>query len=278
MDIDPNVTILRDAQGAAQHAILPWDRFQTLMQAAKPEDGSPPPLQPSVPTTVRQAIAAGTHPVRAWRDHRDLNQAQLAALVGISRAYLAQIEGGERTGTLDVTARIARALGCLIEHLIAPDAANFPNVIATLGAMPSKVKDIVALIPRDGWRQRPAKGGFSLLEHVCHLRDIDGDGYRLRVDRMLTEMRPDLADLDGDALARERDYQSQDLAAALTAFIATRWEIAARLAKLTPEERQRTGLMAGKEITIEGLAGAMLAHDSEHLDQLTELCGELRAA
>jgi transcriptional regulator with XRE-family HTH domain len=278
MDLDPNVTILRDAQGAAQHAILPWDRFQALMQAAKLEDASHPILQPLVPAPVRQAIADGTHPVRAWRDHRNLNQAQLAALVGISRAYLAQIEGGERTGTLDVTARIARALGCLIEHLIAPDAADFPNMIATLGAMPSKVKDMVALIPRDAWRQRPAKGGFSLLEHVCHLRDIDGDGYRLRVDRMLTETRPDLADLDGDALAKERDYQSQDLAEALTAFIATRWEIAARLAKLKPEERQRTGLMAGKEVTIEGLAGAMLAHDSEHLDQLTELCGQFHAA
>jgi transcriptional regulator with XRE-family HTH domain len=275
MNIDPNVTILRDAQGAAQHAILPWDRFQALMQAARPEDASPSILQPPFPAPVRQAIADGTHPVRAWRDHRNLNQAQLAALVGISRAYLAQIEGGERTGTLDVTARIARALGCLIEHLIAPDAANFPNMIATLGAMPSKVKDIVALIPRDAWRRKPAKGGFSLLEHICHLRDIDGDGYRLRVDRMLTETRPDLADLDGDALAKERDYQSQDLAEAMTAFVATRWGIAARLAKLTPEERQRTGLMAGREITIEGLVGAVLAHDSEHLDQLADIRKEL---
>ena len=46
-----------------------------------------------------------------------------------------------------------------------------------------------------------------------------------------------------------------------------------RVAKLTPEEWHRTGLMAGTtEITIEGLIGAMLAHDSEHLDQLSELC------
>lgn len=277
MNIDSNVTILRDAQGAAQHAILPWNRFQALMLAAKTEDTVPPTLQPPVPAAVREAIAAGTHPVRAWRDYRSLNQSQLASFIGISRAYLAQIEGGERTGTLDVTARIARALGCLIEQLIAPDVVDFPNIVATLGAMPSRVKDIVALIPQDAWRQRPAKGGFSLLEHVCHLRDIDGDGYRLRVDRMLKEQRPSLADLDGDALARERNYQSQNLPEVLVTFTAARWEIAARLAKLTMEERQRTGLMAGtNEITIEGLAGIMLAHDSEHLDQLAELCGELQ--
>jgi hypothetical protein len=141
--------------------------------------------------------------------------------------------------------------------------------------MPSKLKDIVAPLPREAWRIRPAKGGFSLLEHVCHLRDIDRDGYRVRVERMLAEERPSLVDLDGDALARERDYRSQDLTEALSSFTATRRAIAARLAKATPEERQRTGLMAGKEITIEELAGIMLTHDSEHLDQLDELCVEL---
>jgi hypothetical protein len=139
--------------------------------------------------------------------------------------------------------------------------------------MPAKVKDLVARIGQHAWRSRPARGGFSLVEHVCHLRDIDGDGYRVRLERMLAEQCPSLLDIDGDALAQERDYQSQDLSAALAALTATRWEIVARLAKLAPEERQRTGLMAGtKEITIEGLADAMLAHDSEHLDQLADLC------
>jgi transcriptional regulator with XRE-family HTH domain len=275
MDLDPNVTILRDAQGAAQHAILPWSEFEALKRAAQAEGAAPSASRPQLPRPVQQTIAEGGHPIRAWRDHRQFNQAQLAALVGISRAYLAQIEGGERTGTLDVTARIARALGCLIEQLIAPAAGDFSTMVATLGAMASKVTDIVGQIPRAAWARRPAKGGFSLLEHVCHLRDIDDDGYRVRLERMLAEQRPSLVDIDGDALARERDYQSQDLMSALSAFTAARRAIAAQLARLTQEERQRTGLMAAKEITIEGLVGAMRAHDSEHLDQINELCAEL---
>jgi transcriptional regulator with XRE-family HTH domain len=275
MTLEPDVTILRDAQGAAQHAILSWDQFQALMQAAKADDAATQIREPILPVRVRRAIAEGAHPVRAWRDYRNLNQAQLAALVGISRAYLAQIEGGERTGTLDVTARIARALGCLIEQVIAP-VEDFAGMIAALAAMPSKVSDIVALMPRDAWTCKPSNGGFSLLEHVCHLRDIDADGYRERVERILTEERPSLPDIDGDALAKQRDYQSQDLEEALSSLTATRWQIAARLAKLTPEERHRTGLMAAtNEITIEGLVGAMLAHDSAHLDELSELRGEL---
>src|SRR5262245_28668225 len=274
MALDQNVTVLRDVQGIAQHAILTWSEFEALRRAARP-DGPSHPAQPSLPASVRQAIAEGSHPIRAWRDYRQFNQAQLAALVGISRAYLAQIEGGERTGTLEVMARVARALGCLIEELIASDGEDFPTKAATLGAMPAKLHDIAARLPRDTWRSKPANGGFSLLEHVCHLRDIDGDGYRVRLERMLKEERPSLVDLDGEALARDRDYQSQDLREALSAFTATRREIAARLAKVTPEERQRTGLMAGKEITIEELAGIMLTHDSEHLDQLSELCAGL---
>jgi len=55
-----------------------------------------------------------------------------------------------------------------------------------------------------------------------------------------------------------------------------RWQIAARLAKLTPELRCRTGLMAGtEEITLESLIDAMMVHDSAHLDELSELYREL---
>jgi transcriptional regulator with XRE-family HTH domain len=267
-----NVTVLRHADGTAQHAILPWRDYEALLRAAEGRG-----LEPPVPAEVRQAIAAGTHPVRAWREERGLNQGQLAAMIGISRAYLAQIEGGERTGTLEVMARAARALDRRLEDLIAPGPDGYANAVAGLGAMPARLKAIAAAVPQAAWRTKPAGGGFSLLEHVCHLRDIDGDGYRLRVERMLTESCPSLPDLDGDALATARDYLSQDLSAALAAFAATRLDIVARLAKLTSEQRRQTGLMAGTmEITIDGLVEAMTAHDSEHLDQLSGLRGALR--
>ncbi len=266
-----NVTVLRHADGTAQHAILPWQEYQTLLRAAEGHG-----LQPPVPAEIRQAIADGVHPVRAWREHRGLNQGQLAAMIGISRAYLAQIEGGERTGTLEVMARVARALDRRLEDLISSGSDDFAQAAASLGAMPAKLKEIAAGLPQATWRSKPAGGGFSLVEHVCHLRDIDGDGYRVRLERMLAETGPSLPDIDGDALARQRDYLSQDLAAALAAFSSRRLEIVARLAKLTAEQRQRTGLMAGTtEITVDGLVDAMTAHDSEHLDQLDDLVREV---
>jgi transcriptional regulator with XRE-family HTH domain len=233
-------------------------------------------LSSGIPVHVRRAIEEGAHPVRAWREYRNHSQAQLAALVGISRAYLAQIEGRERTGTLEVTARIARTLNCSIEQVIA-HVEDFAGTISALAAMPTKVKDIVALVPPAAWTHKPSNGSFTVLEHICHLRDIDDDGYRIRVERMLTEEQPTLPDIDGDALARERDYLSQDLEEALASFTTTRWQIASRLAKLTPEQRCRTGLMAAaKRITLDELVDAMKAHDSAHLDELSELYKELK--
>jgi transcriptional regulator with XRE-family HTH domain len=218
----------------------------------------------------------GAHPVRAWREFRGFSQTQLALVTGISRAYLAQIEASERTGTLEIVARLARVLDCLIEQLMprhdeVPGRAN-----AALAAMPAKLKAIVDAIPEDRWRTHPRAGGFSLVEHLCHLRDIDGDGYSVRIERMLAEERPVLPDIDGDQLAIERDYLTQDGRAALDAFTATRWAIVGRLGKLEPTQRRRIGLMAGTaEIDIDGLVSAMLAHDSEHLDELEALRAEL---
>lgn len=227
---------------------------------------------------VSERCGAGLHPVRAWREFRGFTQTQLAMVAGISRAYLAQIEGGERTGTLEIVARLARVLDCLIEQLM-PRHEDVPGrANAALAAMPGKLKAIVEAIPQDLWRTQPKAGGFSIVEHLCHLRDIDGDGYRVRIDRMLSEERPVLADIDGSQLAVVRDYPAQDARAALDAFTATRWAIVGRLGKLGPTERRRVGLMAGiDEIDIDGLVSVMLAHDSEHLDELEGLRAELGA-
>ena len=85
MDIDRTVTVLRDAEGTAQHAILPWSEFEALRRAA---DGGAPPKQSQLPASIRAAVSEGSHPVRAWREHRQFNQAQLAAGSWIRRAPL----------------------------------------------------------------------------------------------------------------------------------------------------------------------------------------------
>jgi len=113
---------LEDADGiaAAQAGAAAKHREAALVAGVSERLGAEITL--GIPHEVVTREADGMHPVRAWREYRKLSQTQLAAESGISRAYLAQIEAGERTGTLDVVSRLARKLGCLVEDLI-PNSA-----------------------------------------------------------------------------------------------------------------------------------------------------------
>jgi transcriptional regulator with XRE-family HTH domain len=261
-----DVTVLRGPDGTPHHAVLDWQAYEALRRAAATTGGGAPP------DAVLRRQREGASPVRAWREHVGLSQAQLAALVGISRAYLTQIETGERTGTIEVMARLARILGCSIERLIRADADDFAAKVARLARMPADVREHMAAVPRTAWTTRPADGSFSLVEQVCHLRDIDADGYRVRIARIRSEDAPALPDLDGEALAQERRYQEQDLQRAYAAFVDARAAIVEQLRGLAPEQRARSGVMESVgTITIDGVVDAMIAHDSGHLEELAAL-------
>jgi DNA-binding XRE family transcriptional regulator len=58
-------------------------------------------------------------PLAFWRRHRRLTQAALAAEVGVSQPYLAQIERGARMGDVRLYAQIAKTLRVRIEDLLA---------------------------------------------------------------------------------------------------------------------------------------------------------------
>jgi hypothetical protein len=157
----------------------------------------------------------------------------------------------------------------------ASDAA-FSSKLEALAAMPARLAEIVASIAPAQSSTRAKDGNFSLLEHACHLRDIEIEAYRVRLERMLAETAPGLADVDGARLARERDYRRQDLGKAQAAFAAVRADMVQRLADLSAEQRQRTGTQEGVgEITVEGLVAKMLEHDAEHLADLDQLRRDL---
>ncbi|WP_135470541.1 helix-turn-helix domain-containing protein [Crenalkalicoccus roseus] len=65
------------------------------------------------------AYLAAPTPLAFWRRRRGLTQAALAATVGITQPYLAQIETGKRSGDVRLYARLAKALRVRIEDLVA---------------------------------------------------------------------------------------------------------------------------------------------------------------
>src|ERR1700676_3654495 len=77
----------------------------------------------------------------------------------------------------------------------------FAANLAALAELPARFAEIVAAIAPTLWKTRAKDGGFSLQEHACHLRDIEIEAYRVRLERILAETTLDLADVDGAALA-----------------------------------------------------------------------------
>ena len=71
----------------------------------------------TMPHALVKRLISGDHPVKVFREHRGLTQAQLAERTGLSAMYLSQIETGRRGGSTKTLAKIARALHVDLDDL-----------------------------------------------------------------------------------------------------------------------------------------------------------------
>ncbi len=56
--------------------------------------------------------------IRTFRTYRKMSVSDLAAAAGISQPYLSEIEGGKKTGSVDVLKRIAAALKVDLDDIV----------------------------------------------------------------------------------------------------------------------------------------------------------------
>ncbi|WP_075289688.1 helix-turn-helix domain-containing protein [Pararhizobium arenae] len=71
-----------------------------------------------MPMKFVDRLIDGESPVRVWRDFRGLSGKELASRIGISTAYLSEIETGRKEGSLSVLKAIAVALNVDLDDLI----------------------------------------------------------------------------------------------------------------------------------------------------------------
>ena len=143
------------------------------------------------------------------------------------------------------------------------------ELLTTLSTTPIEVANLVNDLPLRSLIVRPSPDEFSLLENVCHLRDIEIEGYTVRIRRILDENEPQLADVDGAQLAIERDYNRQDLTEALALFKSARQLNLAIVSETSAEQFERTGILEGLgKITLLKLLEMMAEHDGGHLDEI----------
>jgi DinB superfamily len=151
------------------------------------------------------------------------------------------------------------------------------TLLLTLESTPALIEKAArTLAPRDETR-RPAAGGFSFLENVWHLADLEREAYRVRIRRLLTEEEPSLANFDGDRAARERDYQRRSLAEGLVAFSLARQRNVERLRALSGGAWKRAGYQESVgRVTLADVPRMMAEHDRSHTEDLRALLEEFR--
>jgi DNA-binding XRE family transcriptional regulator len=109
-------------------AVLPETEYLALVEAV--EDASDVQAvrrwkaateageEEALPADLVDRILTGEPPVRIWREHRGMTAQALAEAAGIAQSYLSQIETGKRGGTIETMAKIAGALGVLVDDLL----------------------------------------------------------------------------------------------------------------------------------------------------------------
>ncbi len=144
------------------------------------------------------------------------------------------------------------------------------RLLEILRATPAALKASVKGLPRAVLLWEPAPGKWSILEIVCHMRDMERDAYLARYRRILTEDNPSLPDADGDRYALENDYRSQRLGDALREWTRLRRECLKLLSRVKREEWARVGTheTAGRLTMDDFLRRQAVSNDDAHLGQI----------
>jgi len=152
----------------------------------------------------------------------------------------------------------------------------------SLAAFPQQLEAHFAMIPESfrkwappSWDGVPSEP-LTAIEQVCHVRDIEIEGYRRRFRRTLAEVNPVLESIDTEALARDRRYTDADASQALAAFRSARTQTLALLAELSPEHYERNAIFEGYgSVTLRSLVHYLCSHDQQHLAGLQWLLGKI---
>jgi hypothetical protein len=154
--------------------------------------------------------------------------------------------------------------------------------IHALASSPDRLQHAFNSFPADrlGWKP-PLWDGIpserlTAIEQLCHIRDVEVEGYRIRFHRTRTELSPVLPDLPGELMARERNYAVADPVEVLRDFAAARIETVSAIRDFSPNELRREAIFEGRPTTLAGLVHFLCSHDFQHLSGLEWLLAKMQ--
>jgi DinB family protein len=155
---------------------------------------------------------------------------------------------------------------------------DLESLLLTLESTPVLLVRAAEALSDSQVRQEPAGGGFSFIEHVWHLADLEREGFGARIRRILCEDEPMLADFDGERIARERNYSRLDLADGLAAYAIARSRNVRKLRSIhSADIWKRRGTQEGVgRIALEDIPRMMAEHDRAHTAEVGDLLAHVK--
>ena len=152
---------------------------------------------------------------------------------------------------------------------------NFPQLLeAHYAAIPIDFKNWAPA----SWEGIPSEP-FTPIEQICHVRDIEVDGYHVRFQRTLNESTPILASIDSEILAKKRSYATSSASEVFTTFRAARTKTIELISGLSAEQLARTAVFEGYgPLSLRSLVHYLCSHDQQHLAGIQWLLGKIEAS
>ena len=178
-------------------------------------------------------------------------------------------------------------IGCRRTH--GNSGSNAPMTIkrdmkATLNALaafPAQLEAHFHCFPTSYQNWRPSSWDgvpserLTAIEQLCHVKDIEIEGYQVRFRRTRAENNPVLPDLPGELMARQRRYSSADASRVLKEFADARATTVADIRAFSDTELSRLATFEGRPTTLAGLVHFLCSHDCQHLSGLQWLLARI---
>jgi len=143
------------------------------------------------------------------------------------------------------------------------------HLLAGLAAMPEFLDESFAQLPAALHVAPGLDDGFSPVEQVWHLADLEEMGFAERIRRLRAESHPRLPDFAGDVVARERNYKALSLLEGIAAFRRARERNLAVFRQLDPDEWAKGGEQDGMgPVSLCDMPSMMAAHDASHRNEI----------
>lgn len=148
---------------------------------------------------------------------------------------------------------------------------NSASLIQRMKRMPATLQAMISDVPESELKWRPADGGWSILEIICHLADEETDDFRPRIQITLQQDGTRWPSIDPRQAAIDRDYQSQAIESVIERFTGERQASLEWLQHLDkPDWNAEYDHPVFGIVRAGDLLAAWVAHDALHIRQIAK--------